>query len=151
MCWVLDAVVDVVCLYYDSNGWQTTAKRSRKRWVYRDAVLLPELQLRNILFDNYPFNVFIALRVNDYLHTCSVLLSHPVGSCSKSLHLYVCLQLTRLQDENYSLVGKHAKHSQEMQDETIDLPNTTEVIFRLFFYRRFIISADANLLLTYHW
>ena len=37
------------------------------------------------------------------------------------------VQLTRLQDENHSLVGKHSKHSQELQDKAIDLPNTTEV------------------------
>jgi len=43
-----------------------------------------------------------------------------------------CLQLTRLQDENNSLVGKHSKHSQEMQDEAIDLPSTVEVVHLLF-------------------
>jgi len=36
-------------------------------------------------------------------------------------------KLTRLQEENNVLVGKHAKRSQEMQDEAIDLPNTVEV------------------------
>jgi len=42
--------------------------------------------------------------------------------------LCVLVQLKRLQDENNSLVGKHSKRSQEMQDEAIDLPNTVEVV-----------------------
>jgi len=47
------------------------------------------------------------------------------------------VQLIRLQDENNSLIGKHARHSQEMQDETIDLPNTVEVVSFCFdYYRR---------------
>lgn len=36
-------------------------------------------------------------------------------------------QLTRLQDENESLIGKYSKNAQELQDEAIDLPNTVEV------------------------
>jgi len=49
---------------------------------------------------------------------------------SNCCDIFVCLfhQLRRLQDENNSLVGKHSKRSQEMQDEAIDLPNTVEVV-----------------------
>ncbi|XP_076036235.1 rab GTPase-binding effector protein 1-like isoform X3 [Oratosquilla oratoria] len=35
-------------------------------------------------------------------------------------------ELTRLQKENDSLMGKHSKHSQEMQNEIINLPNNME-------------------------
>lgn len=36
-------------------------------------------------------------------------------------------QLNRLQEENDSLVGKHSKHSQQLQEESINLPNNLEV------------------------
>lgn len=36
------------------------------------------------------------------------------------------LQLTKLQEENDSLVGKHSKHAQQLQEENIDLPNDVE-------------------------
>lgn len=36
------------------------------------------------------------------------------------LHIY------RLQKENENLVGKHSKHSQQLQSESINMPNTVE-------------------------
>ena len=38
-----------------------------------------------------------------------------------------CLQLVRLQEENDSLVNKHSKNAQQMQNEDINLPNNLEV------------------------
>ena len=40
----------------------------------------------------------------------------------------MCLsQLLKLEEENDNLVGKHSKHSQQMQEETINLPDNMEV------------------------
>ena len=39
-----------------------------------------------------------------------------------------CLQLIRLQEENDSLVNKHSKNAQQMQNEDINLPNNLEVL-----------------------
>lgn len=39
----------------------------------------------------------------------------------------VLFQLNRLQTENDSLVNKHSKYSEQLQEETINLPNTVEV------------------------
>lgn len=36
--------------------------------------------------------------------------------------VYTC----RLQKENENLVGKHSKHSQQLQSESINMPNTVE-------------------------
>ena len=41
--------------------------------------------------------------------------------------IHFLFQLTRLQIENDSLVGKHSKLAQEMQDENINLPDNMEV------------------------
>ena len=37
------------------------------------------------------------------------------------------VQLTKLQDENDKLVGKHSKTAQQLQNEDINLPNNLEV------------------------
>ncbi|RXG73168.1 Rab GTPase-binding effector protein 1 [Armadillidium vulgare] len=37
-------------------------------------------------------------------------------------------ELTRLQRENDNLVGKHSQHSQELQNEIINLPDTMEIL-----------------------
>ncbi|KAK2172041.1 hypothetical protein NP493_998g00053 [Ridgeia piscesae] len=50
--------------------------------------------------------------------------------------------LTRLQEENDTLVGKHSVHSQLMQEESIDLPNKIEDMQLLLLkYREDIITA----------
>lgn len=56
----------------------------------------------------------------------------------------VQLTLTKLQEENDSLVGKHSKHSQELQEESIDLPNTLEELQLLLLkYREDVITAKV--------
>ncbi|KAI0216904.1 Rab GTPase-binding effector protein 1 [Lamellibrachia satsuma] len=51
-------------------------------------------------------------------------------------------ELTRLQEENDTLVGKHSVHSQLMQEESIDLPNKIEDMQLLLLkYREDIITA----------
>lgn len=44
----------------------------------------------------------------------------------------ILLQLKQLQTENENLMGIHSKHSQEMQEECIDLPNNLDASFLLF-------------------
>ncbi|XP_064619716.1 rab GTPase-binding effector protein 1-like isoform X2 [Lineus longissimus] len=52
--------------------------------------------------------------------------------------------LTRLQEENDSLIGLHSKHSQAMQAENIDLPNNLEEMqLVLLRYREDIIAAKC--------
>ena len=36
-------------------------------------------------------------------------------------------ELTRLQEENDSLQGKHSKHAEQLQNEDINLPNNLDV------------------------
>ena len=48
--------------------------------------------------------------------------------------LRVRLKLTKLQEENDALVGKHSKHAQQMQEDNIDLPT---IVWRW-------VSARAN-------
>ena len=53
-------------------------------------------------------------------------------------------ELERLQQENDLLVGKHSKHSQEMQNEIINLPDTMEDMQMLLLrYREDIIAAKV--------
>ena len=40
-------------------------------------------------------------------------------------------QLTKLQEENDSLIGKHSKNAQQLQNEDINLPNNLEVFLLL--------------------
>lgn len=40
---------------------------------------------------------------------------------------YLSLQLIKLQEENDSLVDKHSKTAQQLQNEDINLPNNLEV------------------------
>ena len=61
------------------------------------------------------------------------------------------LQLTRLQEENNSLVGKHSKRSQEMQDEAIDLPNTVEVLTSVSFVRVLLYQHFVFICLRLHY
>ena len=43
------------------------------------------------------------------------------------LMLFLYLQLTRLQKENDSLIGKHSKYAEQLQNEDINLPSSMEV------------------------
>ena len=43
------------------------------------------------------------------------------------------VQLTKLQDENDNLVGKHSKTAQQLQNEDINLPNNLEVSLLILF------------------
>ncbi|KAK2142195.1 hypothetical protein LSH36_986g00042 [Paralvinella palmiformis] len=53
-------------------------------------------------------------------------------------------ELSHLQEENDSLVGKHSKHSQQLQEESINLPNNLEEMQLLLLkYREEIISAKV--------
>ncbi|XP_074642216.1 rab GTPase-binding effector protein 1-like [Tubulanus polymorphus] len=53
-------------------------------------------------------------------------------------------ELTRLQEENDSLIGRHSKNAQAMQTENIDLPNNLEEMQLLLLrYREDIISAKV--------
>ena len=47
---------------------------------------------------------------------------------TKFSHAGCIFQLVRLQEENDSLVNKHSKNAQQMQNEDINLPNNLEVI-----------------------
>ncbi|KAK3084568.1 hypothetical protein FSP39_015613 [Pinctada imbricata] len=49
--------------------------------------------------------------------------------------------LTKLQEENDSLVGKHSKNAQQLQNEDINLPNNMEML--LLKYREEIIQAKV--------
>lgn len=40
----------------------------------------------------------------------------------------------RLQNENDNLIGKYSVHSQQLQSEVINLPNTVDVSVILFFF-----------------
>ena len=40
---------------------------------------------------------------------------------------FLYFQLTRLQKENDSLIGKHSKYAEQLQNEDINLPNNMEV------------------------
>ncbi|XP_050711995.1 rab GTPase-binding effector protein 1-like isoform X2 [Eriocheir sinensis] len=54
-------------------------------------------------------------------------------------------ELTRLQKENDDLVGKHSKHSQQLQNEIINLPdNMEEMQLLLLRYREDIIAAKVS-------
>ncbi|KAB7494077.1 Rab GTPase-binding effector protein 1 [Armadillidium nasatum] len=53
-------------------------------------------------------------------------------------------ELTRLQRENDNLVGKHSQHSQELQNEIINLPDTMEGMQLLLLrYREDVIAAKV--------
>uniref|UniRef100_A0A0P4VU69 FYVE-type domain-containing protein n=1 Tax=Scylla olivacea TaxID=85551 RepID=A0A0P4VU69_SCYOL len=54
-------------------------------------------------------------------------------------------ELTRLQKENDDLVGKHSKHSQQLQNEIINLPdNMEDMQLLLLRYREDIIEAKVS-------
>ncbi|CAL4060506.1 unnamed protein product, partial [Meganyctiphanes norvegica] len=54
-------------------------------------------------------------------------------------------ELTRLQKENDTLIGKHSAHSQELQNEFINLPdNMEEMQLLLLRYREDIIAAKVS-------
>ncbi|XP_069971075.1 rab GTPase-binding effector protein 1 isoform X2 [Penaeus vannamei] len=54
-------------------------------------------------------------------------------------------ELTRLQKENDDLVGKHSQHSQQLQNEIINLPdNMEEMQLLLLRYREDIIAAKVS-------
>nr|XP_053627273.1 rab GTPase-binding effector protein 1-like isoform X3 [Cherax quadricarinatus] len=54
-------------------------------------------------------------------------------------------ELTRLQKENDDLVGKHSQHSQQLQNEMINLPNNMEEMQLLLLrYREDIIAAKVS-------
>ncbi|XP_068218588.1 rab GTPase-binding effector protein 1-like isoform X3 [Palaemon carinicauda] len=54
-------------------------------------------------------------------------------------------ELTRLQKENDDLVGKHSQHSQQLQNEIINLPdNMEEMHLLLLRYREDIIAAKVS-------
>ncbi|KAK3884811.1 hypothetical protein Pcinc_010939 [Petrolisthes cinctipes] len=54
-------------------------------------------------------------------------------------------ELTRLQNENDKLVGKHSQHSQELQNEIINLPdNMEDMQLLLLRYREDIIAAKVS-------
>ena len=61
----------------------------------------------------------------------TIIMMFNVFDATLLCHVTCVFQLTRLQEENDSLVGKHSKHSQQLQDEHIDLPNTVEVSLRI--------------------
>ena len=44
-----------------------------------------------------------------------------------STAVFYIFQLSRLQKENDSLVGKHSKYAQQLQNEDINLPDKMEV------------------------
>jgi len=62
--------------------------------------------------------------------------------------MFFNLQLSHLQEENDSLVGKHSKHSQQLQEESINLPNNLEVwIMRSQAKNTFCIMVYFNVLI----
>ena len=64
--------------------------------------------------------------------------------CYQLWYVIFLLQLTKLQEENDSLVGIHSRTSQQMQEESINLPNTVEELHLLLLkYREDIIAAKV--------
>ena len=58
-----------------------------------------------------------------------------VRACAVLVLTCLCcfVQLTKLQDENDNLVGKHSKTAQQLQNEDINLPNNLEVSLLILF------------------
>ncbi|CAH1801364.1 unnamed protein product [Owenia fusiformis] len=101
-----------------------------------------QAQISTLVTKVYESEKFMTELRQQYIQSCTDL-QHQLRALTVNRES-IQKELSRLQEENDSLVGKTSKHSQQMQSEDINLPNNLEEMQLLLLnYREEIIKAKV--------